>query len=177
MGPLRGMDSLLLLLCWMLTDCAGFLLTGPHSLCTLLPKETDTNLGLNTPGRNVHFETLQILLNCTGAWQTGLILAGGVTDVYTKAISAAKPIISDFCVYSMCSLRSSSYTSQPQDGAVVSQMIQEGWCKLSNKHLRAVYSQQITIRDRKLHVKIKTLWMIMMDKDFLVWVNESRPEE
>lgn len=34
---LRGMDSLLLL-CWMLTDCAGFLLGGPHSLCTYYPK-------------------------------------------------------------------------------------------------------------------------------------------
>lgn len=32
-GAFRGMDSLLLP-CWMLTDCAGFLLGGPHSLCT-----------------------------------------------------------------------------------------------------------------------------------------------
>lgn len=37
MGALRGMDSLLLL-CWVLTDCADFLLGGPHSLCTYYQK-------------------------------------------------------------------------------------------------------------------------------------------
>lgn len=40
-GALRGMDSLLPLLCWILTDCAGFLLGGPHILWTYYPMNTE----------------------------------------------------------------------------------------------------------------------------------------
>lgn len=70
--------------------------------------------------KSKHWETFKILLHYTGAWEISLVLDGRVTAVYTKAISAAKPVISHFWTCSMCTLQRSRDTARPQDGAVVS---------------------------------------------------------
>lgn len=67
----RGMDSLLLL-CWVPTVCAGILLGGPHSLCTYIkPKHTHKQ-------------------------KEALFQMTEMSDAYTEAVRADKPIIFNF---------------------------------------------------------------------------------